>query len=348
MKLSRFFAAHFILLIMLFVGTLFLSSQWEREFVIYPQGRDLPRFQSADDEPGDDEREESTGEESPIQNRVEKGTAQRIRRENGMLEARYNFLNFNKDRLNISFSMTEKDYKIYLSDYGYSDAQLAGLDQWHNSTRRKEWDKAVKKGGEAAGKAALAAVDWEYKVRLNELFRSRGFALLPNNVVSCDIPAIVKRNIPFLKPMALAFQKISETRGYGPEETVGAALSMVQTAILYKTPPMIEDGLHTGGLLPPARALLSGWGDCDTKTALVASILGNWSGMRLVGISVPGHYLMAIRRLPAKGDLFVRYNDLEYVLIEPAGPAWLEPGMVGRATSALLQGSEGYKIEPFF
>ena len=191
-------------------------------------------------------------------------------------------------------------------------------------------------------------MDWEYKVRLNELFRSRGFALLPNNVVSCDIPAIVKRNIPFLKPMALAFQKISETRGYGPEETVGAALSMVQTAILYKTPPMIEDGLHTGGLLPPARALLSGWGDCDTKTALVASILGNWSGMRLVGISVPGHYLMAIRRLPAKGDLFVRYNDLEYVLIEPAGPAWLEPGMVGRATSALLQGSEGYKIEPFF
>jgi hypothetical protein len=57
---------------------------------------------------------------------------------------------------------------------------------------------------------------------------------------------------------------------------------------------------------------------------------------------------MAIRRLPGKGDVFVRYEGLEYVLVEPAGPAWLEPGTVGRATAALLSGSEGYKIEPFF
>lgn len=349
MKAPRFFAGQFLLLAVFFAVALFLSSQWERELVIYPQAMDLPRAQSADeDEAGGEDGEAAADEESPVQDRAEKGTAQRIRRANGMLEARYNFLNFNKDRLNISFSMTEKDYKIYLSDYGYSDAQLSSLDQWQNDTRRKEWDKAVKKGGEAAGKAALVAVDWEYKVRLDEYFRSRNFARLPGNIITCDIPAIVKRNIPFLKSLALAFQKISDARGYGPEETVGATLSMVQTAIRYKIPPMLEGGLHTGGMLPPGRALLSGWGDCDTKTALVASILGNWSGMRLVGVSVPGHYLMAIRRIPAKGDLFVSYNGLEYVLIEPAGPAWLEPGMVGRATSALLQGSEGYKIEPFF
>ena len=29
-------------------------------------------------------------------------------------------------------------------------------------------------------------------------------------------------------------------------------------------------------------------------------------------------------------------------------PAWLEPGMVGQATTALLAGNEGYKLEPFF
>ncbi|HAF96187.1 MAG: hypothetical protein A2X34_02010 [Elusimicrobia bacterium GWC2_51_8] len=352
MKGYRVFTLSLALLSGFFILTLHLSSQWADKLIIYPAGRDLPRFQSSDEEEedsaqeGQEETEEE--EESPRPSRKEKGTAQRIRHENGTLDARYNFINFNRDRLTISFSITEKDYRTYLAGYGYSETELSNLTQWRNATRQKEWAKAVAKGGEAAGKEALTAVEWEYKVRLNELFRSRGLELLPGNIIICDIPAIVKRNIPFLKPMALAFQKISEARGYGPEETVGAALSMAQTALRYKIPPMIEGSLHTGGLLPPGRALLSGWGDCDTKTALVASILGNWSGMRLVGISVPDHYLMAIRRIPAKGDLFVRYDGLEYVLIEPAGPAWLEPGAVGTATSALLQGSEGYKIEPFF
>lgn len=299
-------------------------------------------LQSAGSEDGAEDEENSR------QDREEKGTAQRIRNENGTLEARYKFLNFNKDRLTVSFTMAETEYNRYLTGYGYSDAELSSLNQWRNTNRQKEWAKAVKKGGKAEGNKALAAVDWEYNVRLKELFHSRGFALLPGNVVTCDIPAIVKRNTPFLRPLALAFQKISADRGYGPEETVGAALSMVQTAIRYKIPPTIENGRHTGGLLPPGRTLLGGWGDCDTKTALVASILGSWSGMRLVGIAVPGHYLMAIRRIPAKGDAFVEYNGLEYVLIEPAGPAWLEPGRVGRTTTTLMQGAEGYKIEPFF
>ena len=57
---------------------------------------------------------------------------------------------------------------------------------------------------------------------------------------------------------------------------------------------------------------------------------------------------MAIRRLPAKGDMFVRHKGLEYVLVEPAGPAWLEPGQVGTHTTELLRGSQGYQIEPFF
>ena len=340
MKGYRIFALFFVLTAGFFAMAVYLSSQWEKKLTIYPVGMDLARAQSNDEDEG--------SEEAPVRNSVEKGTAQKIWRENASLNARYNFLNFNKDKLTISFAMTETEYNRYLADYGYSDAEIESLHQWHNATRQKEWTKATKKGGKAEGNKALAAVDWEYDVRLKELFHSHGFALLPGNVVSCDIPDIVKRNIPFLRPMALAFQKIATERGYGPEETVGAALSLVQTAIRYKIPPLIDNGKHTGGLLPPGKTLLSGWGDCDTKTALVASILGSWSGMRLVGIVVPGHYLMAIRRIPAKGDAFVEYNGLEYVLIEPAGPAWLVPGTVGKTTTALMQGAEGYKIEPFF
>lgn len=351
MKASRVpasLAGQFALLSAFFAAALFLSSRGERALVVRPVGRDLPRFQSADEDWAERDGGEEAEEDSPVRDRTEKGVAQKISRANGRLEARYDFLNFNKDSLSVSFSMGEKDYGEYLAGYGYSDIKLAGLERWWNDARRKEWNKAVKKGGEAAGKEALKAVDWEYKVRLNEYFRSRGFALRPGNVIVCDVPGVVLRNVPLLKTLALSFQKISEDRGYGPEETVGAVLSMVQTAIRYKIPPMMDGALHTGGLWPPGRTLLGGWGDCDSKTALAASILGSWSGMRLVGIDVPGHYLMAIRRFPAKGDMFVTYEGLEYVLIEPAGPAWLEPGTVGKQTAGLLQGSEGYRIEPFF
>jgi hypothetical protein len=68
----------------------------------------------------------------------------------------------------------------------------------------------------------------------------------------------------------------------------------------------------------------------------------------MIGLAVPGHYLMGVLRIPGKGELFVEHEGLQYVLIEPAGPAWLPPGQVSRDTVALLKSSEGYAIEPFF
>jgi len=332
----------FVLLGGLFALSLRLSSEWEKKLTVYPEGMDLLRSQAADDE------DEDGWTRAPRKKRTEKGTSQKIWIDKRALNAKYTFINFNKDRLFISYSMPSRAYLDYLAGYGYSDADIARLRKWREKTRQSAWNLTIRKAGKAAAEKAVAAVDLDYETKLRKLLRSRGLALRAGNVVECDMPVIVKRNVPVLKPLALAFQKISSARGYGAEETVGAVLSMVQTALRYKIPPSLEGQLHTGGLLPPARALLSGWGDCDTKTGAAAAILGNWSRMRLVGIAVPGHYLMAIRRIPAKGDMFVRYKGLEYVLIEPAGPAWLEPGTVGRATSALLERGEGYRVEPFF
>jgi hypothetical protein len=151
-----------------------------------------------------------------------------------------------------------------------------------------------------------------------------------------------------LKPLALAFDRIAAEKSYDSESLVGAVTAMVQTALHYKIPPQLENGRHTGGILPPVMALVRGWGDCDTKTGLLASLLANWPRMRMVGISVPGHYLMGVLRIPGHGDAFIEYQGLQYVLIEPAGPAWLSPGTVGEDTMPMLQGAAGFKIEPFF
>jgi hypothetical protein len=171
---------------------------------------------------------------------------------------------------------------------------------------------------------------------------------LTGNTISADVTKMVARNAPRLQAASRALHEVARKRDYSLEDAVGAALAMVQTAVAYRVPPKVVAGKDLLGVLPPPMTLSEGWGDCDTKTALLASILSNWNGLRMVGIAVPGHYLMAIRRLPAKGDMFVRYEGLEYVLLEPAGPAWLEPGSVGTHTTELLAGSEGYTVEPFF
>lgn len=316
-----------------------LGREWELKLAVPPLGGDVLRAQSSGEE-----EEEYTSRET----RNESGTSQRVYREGASLKARYGFINFNRDRLGVTFGMTAGEYKTYLTGYGYRDSDMARLKIWRDATRQETWERVIRTAGKQAAERAIAEVDLDYETRLRAMLRARGLALRAGNLVEADMPVVVKRNIPLLKPLALAFQQTAAERRYAEEELVGAVLSMVQTAIRYKIPPGLEGDLHTCGLLPPARSLLSGWGDCDTKTGVLASILGNWNAMRMVGVAVPGHYLMAIRRLPGKGDLFVRHEGLEYVLVEPAGPAWLEPGMVGQATSALLAGNEGYKLEPFF
>ncbi len=345
---------HLAALAACFAAALLLGAEWEKKLAVYPSGPDLLRAQSSEDEEEGEEEEDQEAKKAEVkeytsrEKRTEKGTSQKITTEGTSLKARYNFINFNKDRVNVAFAMTGRDYMNYLSGYGYADSEMNKLRAWRETARQSEWKQAYAKGGKPAAEKAIADVDIEYDTRLRGLLRSRGLAMRAGNVVEADMPVIVKRNIALLKPLAIALQKIATERKYAGEDLIGAALSLVQTALVYKIPPIMDQGLHTCGILPPARAMLCGWGDCDTKTGLLASILGNWSGMRMVGIAVPGHYLMAIRRLPGKGDMFVRYEGLEYVLLEPAGPAWLEPGTVGTHTAALLSGSEGYKIEPFF
>lgn len=304
------------------------AAEWEARLVIYPENGHLASAQSSGGGGG--------------------AASQKIYAEGGAYHARYGFTNFSNNRVSVSYSMRQADFNRYMAAYGYRQSDLDGLQNWRESNRQLEWARAVKKGGEAEGKKALEAVEWEYRLKREQFFKSRGFTLGKDNVVMADMPGIVKRNVPALRPLALALQETADARGFGQDELIGSVLSLAQTALSYKVPPMKDGDLHTGGILPPAKAMLSGWGDCDTKTGVAGAILGSWSGMRLVGVSVPGHYLMAIRRLPGKGDVFVRHEGLEYVLIEPAGPAWLEPGRVGRTTMALLESREGYRIEPFF
>ena len=310
-----------------------LGQRWERALVIEPVDGVVLYAASSEDETS-----------------TSNGATQRFDRLPNALAASYSFTNFNRDRLNIDYSLGKAAYAAYEAGFGYYKKDVAEIDAWNRNARDGAYKYAVKSHkSQAQLDAALAALDREREQRVKAYMTSRGFRMLPRNVVTVDVPGVVKKNGPLLNSVAQAFERVSDRRHYDSETLIGAATSLVQTALIYKIPPDIEaDGRHTGGILQPATTLLKGWGDCDTKSALLASLLSNWPQMRMVGVSVPGHYLMGVLRIPNQGDAFVEHEGLQYVLIEPAGPAWLPPGQVAQTTIPLLESNDGFRIDPFF
>ncbi|OGS00341.1 MAG: hypothetical protein A2V88_06405 [Elusimicrobia bacterium RBG_16_66_12] len=327
-------SAAYAVLSIAFAAAFRLAGEWNEILAIPPVDGQILAAQSSGDGP----------EASPA-GRV----TQRIRKDGGAHSAEYGFVNFNQDRISVSYELDDHDFRKYAGSFGYRTEDLDDLKKWRDNARQKVFQLAVKAGeSQAQLDVAVKTVDKEYDQKLRDYMSSKGFRMEKGGVVRVDMPEVVRRNGPLIKALALAFDRLAAQRKYRSTDIIGAALSFVQTAMHYRLPDPVYKGKHTGGLLPPITAVLLGWGDCDTKTAVLASLLSNWAQMRMVGISVPGHYLMAVLQIPDKGDMFVEHQGLQYVLVEPAGPAWLPPGRVADETVAQLNAREGYRIEPFF
>lgn len=265
----------------------------------------------------------------------------------------YGFTNFNQDRLHLTYKIPSEQFQSYNAAYGYFPEDVQKLQQWRDNARQSAYRLAVKTGkNQAQLNAALSAIDGLYQKRLRDYLESRGFRLEAGNVTRIDMPQVVRRNAPLLKPIALVIDRVATEHRYQSMDIIGAGLSFVQTALRYRQPEDVWKGKHTGAFVPPLTSVVLGWGNCDSKSALLASILANWAQMRMIGIFMPGHpvghYVMGVLQIPDQGDVYVEYQGLKYVLTEPAGPAWLPPGRVGDETLAKLNAPEGYKIDQFF
>jgi len=273
---------------------------------------------------------------------------QRIESKNRMVLAEYGFVNFNNDPFRISYSLPSAELTSYCQNYGYCDADLDALFQWqkltiadalHNAREHNQTQDEFNRARDLIVK--------EYNAKLHGLLQSRGFSRVKNNIYVADIPEVVKRNVVVMRPVSNQISASAVKREYSSDEIISAALSLVQTGLRYENVPDVIGGRHTGGIYPPAEALLKGEGDCDTKSALLAAILLNWNRINLVGVSVPNHYLIGVLHNPTKGDAYVEYRGARYVLMEPAGPGWLPLGMVSQRTMALLKAGTEVSIQPF-
>ena len=237
------------------------------------------------------------------------------------------YVNFNRDALSVGFSVSDDAVRESMDEFGYSPADTQRIADTCGCTQQ------------------------EYDRKVEDYYRSRAVAWHETDTgrrLHVDVPAVVERNRPRLTALAAEFDKLATGRGYGPDETLGAVLTFVQSALLYQRPPDEEGDRDILGFFPPPRALHEGFGDCDTKSALLAAILTNFPGTRMIGVHVPKHYLVGIARVPRPGDAFIEYEGQQFVLVEPSGPGRLPPGQIGPQTQAALATMNGVRIDPLF
>ncbi len=106
----------------------------------------------------------------------------------------------------------------------------------------------------------------------------------------------------------------------GKREVSGTMASFVQ-GFAYRVPPTwrVRPGgerILTGGITLPIETLRNGWGDCDSKSLLFASLLAAAGERDVVFLEGDKHLFVGLRLPPRPYDHVVRLRGIPYVLVE--------------------------------
>ncbi len=158
--------------------------------------------------------------------------------------------------------------------------------------------------------------------------------------LSLNYKSIFRNSIPI-------FKKISPFIAYSAgikekEDPIICFLKFVQ-AIKYKVPPKFFNGKYIMEFLPPLNCLFLKYGDCDTKSVLLAELLEGHSyrkeKMAIVILRGFGifHAILAIERTPMPGMLSFYINrEGPYIPIETTDKGWM-PGFSNNQVLLCLQ-----------
>lgn len=284
----------------------------------------------------------------------------------------YGFKHYNGKAVSVEAVLDTEMVAQSIAEHGFKDADFKNLDAWYKKAQEEaiaeaeakyvkgevkaksreeleaklKWINDINKKAQVDLEKTLAALSTEYRTKRIGIYTKGGFRMKDGKSVEADIPGMAKRNWKRVRPLAKAFAELAESEEYETEELVGAVVAMTQTSLRYEVPDTKEGSRVIGGAMPPPQTLVLGQGDCDTKTAVISALLLNWPNIKLIGLAIPGHYLMAYHRAPRRGEVYLEHEGLPYVMIESAGPAWLPPGVVGDQTQAYLDSGQDFRIQP--
>jgi len=156
---------------------------------------------------------------------------------------------------------------------------------------------------------------------------SDGMFFKKGNYINPDFNTMIGHYMEFTAPLYSMLEETS--RGKGSQARIETLLKFIQD-IPYGIPPDSVDGKSIGGVLPPPLAFQMGWGDCDTKAIIFASILSHDPNAELVFLFVPNHVLLAVESIPRPFQEYIDYQGKRFVIAEPVGPARHDFGHTGK------------------
>jgi hypothetical protein len=165
-------------------------------------------------------------------------------------------------------------------------------------------------------------VDTEDNLSYRMNILRKGLFRLHDNTIEVDKSAVVEYySDAVCKPIAKMIVRSLATYNMDtPRNRVEFAMRFVQD-IPYGIPLYEDNDRHYGGVSPPPKLLIDGYGDCDSKVLLFAGILVYLIPAEdFIFLNQPEHVLSAIRAEPDKGLTFVRFEGDQFLIAETAGP----------------------------
>jgi len=172
---------------------------------------------------------------------------------------------------------------------------------------------------------------------LEDNYYSHFRTYLGQEAIKPDHLRYILENTAALLPVAQAvYNKLpsnTETRSY-----VNLVLSWVQSIPYNELNNRVTS--NGAGYLPPLSVVANNQGDCDSKTVLMASLVRSLiPEVKMVMVYLPNHALLGIV-LPFRTDeQTIKIDGMDYLLMEPTGPAKIPLGEIANRSARDLAGN---------
>lgn len=177
------------------------------------------------------------------------------------------------------------------------------------------------------------------KIKHPAYIKKRGF-MKTREGLNINYKTVFHNSIPFFKKLPAVVKYSADIKKN--EDPATCFLKFVQN-IRYKIPPKFFRGKYIMEFLPPLNCLYNNYGDCDTKSVLLANLLQGASpkGEKMVVIVLKGfgifHAILAIKRIPLPGMLsFYIDRSGPFIPMETTGTGWM-PGFSNNRVLLCLQ-----------
>lgn len=184
------------------------------------------------------------------------------------------------------------------------------------------------------------------KMKHPAYLKKRGFKKTGGRIV-LDYRGIYERSLKYF--FMHSSQLLKSLKYINNKDPLNNFLRFVQY-IKYKIPPRFIKGKYTREFFTPLQCIYNGYGDCDTKSLLLAEFLGGLKKREKLGILIMRgygifHAVLVINRRPLPGMKSLFFPGKGYFIpLETTIKNWMPGFMDKRAVDCLESGY--YRFEP--